>query len=87
MKFAIIGDFNKDFRPHVATNQAIEHSRDKFGLNISYDWVSTDSIEKNYEKIISTYGGYWIAPGSPYRNMAGALEIIKFARKNNIPTI
>lgn len=87
MKLAIIGDYNDNFRPHKATNEAIVHSSDKFGLDISYDWVATDRIEKEFDTIISTYKGFWIAPGSPYKSMTGALEIIKFARQNNVPTL
>lgn len=87
MKLAIIGDYNDNFRPHKATNEAIAHSSDKFQLDISYDWIATDRIEKEFDNIISTYNGFWIAPGSPYKSMTGALEIIKFARQNNIPTL
>lgn len=87
MKLAIIGDYNKDYRPHIATNEAIGHSLEKFEIPLQYDWISTDKIETDFEKIISTYNGYWIAPGSPYKSMTGALRIIKHARENNIPTL
>jgi CTP synthase (UTP-ammonia lyase) len=86
MKLAIIGDFNKNFRPHLATNEAIKHSIEKFGIPLQYEWISTDKIENDFIEIISTYKGFWIAPGSPYNSMAGALKIIKYARENGIPT-
>ncbi|NUO02228.1 MAG: CTP synthase [Saprospiraceae bacterium] len=87
MRLAIIGDFNPSFRPHVATNEAIEHTKQNLGLPIEADWVSTDNIAGNFNSIIGTYTGFWIAPGSPYKSMTGALDIIKHARLNNIPTL
>jgi len=87
MKLAIIGDYNDNFRPHKATNESIRHSSEKFDISLQYDWISTDTIETDFKKIISTYNGFWIAPGSPYKSMKGALKIIKYARENNIPTL
>ena len=87
MKLAIIGDFNPSFRPHVATNEAIEHSKKHLNLELETDWISTDCIVDSFQSIIDTYGGFWIAPGSPYKSMAGALDIIKYTRLNNVPTL
>jgi CTP synthase (UTP-ammonia lyase) len=87
MKLAIIGDFNSSFRPHVATNEAIEHSIQNLGIQVEANWVSTDYIIDNFNSIINTYNGFWIAPGSPYKSMTGALEIINYARINGIPTL
>lgn len=87
MKLAIIGDFNSSFRPHVATNKAIEHSIQNLGIQVEANWVSTDYIIDNFNSIINTYNGFWIAPGSPYKSMTGALEIINYARINDIPTL
>jgi len=87
MKLAIIGDYNENFRPHKATNEAIKHSIEKYNLQLDFEWISTDTVDNDFEKIISTYNGFWIAPGSPYKSMAGALRIIRYTRENNIPTI
>ena len=87
MKLAIIGDFNASFRPHVATNEAISHVLNHFKLDLDMDWLPTATIEPNFDSIIANYQGFWIAPGSPYKSMSGALKIIEFARKNNVPTL
>jgi CTP synthase (UTP-ammonia lyase) len=84
---AIIGDYNDSFRPHKATSEAILHSVNKSGLDLKSEWVSTDSIEGRFDTIISTYDGFWIAPGSPYKSMRGALQLIRYAREHNIPTL
>lgn len=87
MKLAIIGDFNSSFRPHVATNEAIAHSIQYLNIDLKVDWIPTDQINSNFETIVDSYRGFWIAPGSPYNNMEGALRLIQHARLNNIPTI
>lgn len=87
MKLAIIGDYNDNFRPHKATNNAIKHSVNKYNIQLLSDWISTDNIDQNFEDICLNYNGFWIAPGSPYKSMKSALRIIKFARENNIPTL
>jgi len=87
MKLAIIGDFNPSSQTHIATNAAIEHSKKSLQAELDAEWVSTDSIMANFPAIVEEYKGFWIAPGSPYKSMAGALEIIKYARLNNIPTL
>jgi len=87
MKLAIIGDYNSQYKPHIATNDAIAHSVRKFEIPLQYDWISTAVIEAEFEKIISSYYGFWIAPGSPYKSMSGALKIIRHAREDKIPTL
>ena len=87
MKLAIIGDFNPSSRTHIATNTAIEHSKKFLQAGIDAGWVPTESIMANFSSIVDEYQGFWIAPGSPYKSMAGALEIIKYARLNNAPTL
>lgn len=87
MQIAIIGDYNASFRPHLATNEAIAHGLPHLAHQIDYNWISTDRIDHEFDDIIRRYQGFWIAPGSPYHSMAGALRIIEHARKNNIPTL
>lgn len=87
MRIAIIGEFDKDFRPHMATNEAVEHSRKSLELDLNTEWVSTEYLETNFEEVTNKFQGFWIAPGSPYKSMKGAIELIKYTRINKIPTI
>ena len=87
MKIAIVGEYNKEFRPHVATNEAIEHSRKFVNKDFVAKWVSTKYVEQEFEQVINSYNGFWIAPGSPYQSMQGAIDLIKHTRENKIPTI
>lgn len=86
MKIAIIGEYDKNFRPHVATNEAIEHARTIINQEFEAKWISTELLGENKELIFKEFQGFWIAPGSPYKNMQGAIDLIQYTRTNNIPT-
>lgn len=87
MKLAIIGDYDSSFRPHVATNEAIEHAGNYLQMAIEANWIATDRIEDHFAMLTKTYDGFWIAPGSPYKSMKGALDIICYARLNKVPVL
>lgn len=85
IRIGIIGDFDASFRPHVATNEAIAHL-EKW-VKVNQEWVPTERIEPEFALIKNAFDGFWIAPGSPYKNMQGALQIIKYARENKVPVL
>ena len=87
MKLAIIGDFRKENATHVATNMAIRHSLQPLPFGMEVDWVSTATIPGRLDEITREYQGFLIAPGSPYTSMEGALDVIRFARENGVPTL
>ena len=87
MKLAIIGDYDPLFRPHIATNEAISHVSNRLQIQVEFDWIATSQIAERFEMITKTYNAFWIAPGSPYKSMEGALSLIEYARQNNIPTL
>ena len=82
-KIGIIAEFTPSFEPHIATNNAIEHSRALLDSDIGYEWVSTENINDDF---FDVYDGLWVAPGSPYKNMERTLWAIRQARENRIPT-
>ena len=86
-KLAIIGNFNPGSKSHQATNAAIAHSSQLLNFSLSSEWIPTENIDENFKEIVQTYDGFWIAPGSPYKNMQAVLRIIGFARLHGIPTL
>lgn len=52
MKIGVIGDFNPIYLSQQATNDAINHSIKKFGVQIVYEWIPTASIPEQW---ISVY--------------------------------
>ena len=84
----IIGDFDKNKPSHIATNNAIEHAATYLALDVKIDWLPTPSFrKKTIINTISQYNGLFASPGSPYRNMEGAIKGIRLAREMNIPFI
>ncbi len=86
IQIAIIGDFQPDNVTHTATNTAIEHAAAHLGLPANATWVATDTIV-DPETALSGFQALWIAPGSPYRWLEGALDAIKYARLSGVPLI
>lgn len=84
VKIALLGEYTSTFQPHIATNNAIQHSGAKLPHKIEGVWVSTEDID---ESIFKSYRGIWVAPGSPYKNLDKTLDAIRFAREYNIPCL
>jgi len=86
-KIAIIGDFNPSVKSHQFTNQALENACAFLQHSATWSWISTTEVEAGFEQITRSHQGFLIAPGSPYKSMEGALQVIEFARTHNIPTL
>lgn len=85
---AIVADFNSSSVSHAATNDAIKHSTEMFGLHVEAQWVPTEElVAPGALKRLAGFNGFWIGPGSPYKSMEGALTAIRFAREKGIPLL
>jgi len=84
----VVGDFNPASRSHRATDAALGHAARALGVAVSARWLPTDSLTgAGAEAKIETCDGVWIAPGSPYRSLDGALRAIRFARERDWPLV
>lgn len=83
-QLAIIGEFDSTFPPHLYTNSAIENSADYLNIDVESTWFSTENLSISD---VRSFDGFWIAPGSPYKNLEKTLDLIRFAREENIPLI
>lgn len=82
----ILGDFNREFRSHHATNDALQHAAHKLGIAVQSEWIPTAALaEPGSEKKLEAFDGLWAAPGSPYKSLDGMLRGIKFARVRDWP--
>jgi CTP synthase (UTP-ammonia lyase) len=86
-KIAIIGDFNPDSRTHVATVDAVVAASRDLALEPELTWLATDapSLADDAREALAVYDGLWVAPGSPYRSLEGALAAIRYAREQGVP--
>ncbi|MGH9651222.1 MAG: hypothetical protein ACRD3I_12225, partial [Terriglobales bacterium] len=86
LRIGVIGDFNSEFHSHPATNRAIERAATKLGVDVRVEWVPTPSVVgPDIDETLSPYDGLWLAPGSPYASMQGALKGACFARTRGWP--
>jgi CTP synthase (UTP-ammonia lyase) len=85
---AIVGDFDPSNQSHIATDNALEHCSQRFGLAAEHRWIATEELSQpNGTKHLADMRGFWIAPASPYKSMDGALLAIRTARERGIPLL
>ncbi|MBI2761298.1 MAG: CTP synthase [Chloroflexi bacterium] len=87
-RIGIAGDYNADNPTHTATDAALAHAAAHLSLAIEARWLPTDEIVgPDGGQLLAECDGVLISPGSPYRNMAGALRAIRYAREADVPLI
>ena len=84
----IIGDYNPDYRSHIATVESLKHAADSLSAAVDFKWLPTESLEdESGRNTLKQFDALWCSPGSPYRSMNGALNGIRFARETGWPFI
>jgi CTP synthase len=84
LRIALVGDYSQDIPAHCAIPQALELARTAVGRNVTWDWIHSGEIQ-SADRDLAGYAGLWVAPGSPYANMPGVLDAIRWARESNRP--
>jgi CTP synthase (UTP-ammonia lyase) len=85
IKVALIGDFNPSVTAHIAIPKAIAIASKENNQNVEGVWVETKNLSGNIDHLLAEYSGIWCVPGSPYKNVDGALSAIQYARERKIP--
>ncbi|MBT2227586.1 hypothetical protein [Nonomuraea sp. NEAU-A123] len=83
---AVVGDFDRTFAPHTATNDALAHAATRLGIEIEIPWLATEPLERDLSAVRAA-DALWCAPGSPYRSLAGALAALRHGREHGVPTL
>ncbi len=87
-RIGIIGDYDTSFEPHRATDAALTHAASALSIGIETIWLPTASLDApDAIQSLDSFNGLWVAPGSPYQNMSGALSAIRFARESGLPLL
>ena len=88
VSFGVVGDYNPANETHLATTAAIKHAAARAGVAAEVSWIPTDELRAGDELAARlAHDGLVISPGSPYRNMDGALAAIENARLRSIPVL
>ena len=80
-KLAVIGDYDPAKATHQATDAALSHVTNPLPV----EWIATDALDADLERQLAGFSGLFISPSSPYRDMDGALRVIRFARERGVP--
>ena len=86
IKVGIIGDYDPHLRYHIATDEALGHAATALPVSLTSSWIPTQSLAKrSVQTKLKPFHALWCAPGSPYKNMDGALQAIQFSRVQGWP--
>jgi CTP synthase len=81
---ALVGDYSAEVMSHRAIPKALELARDRLGEDVGWEWVATRRIA-DAASDLSGFSAVWLVPASPYENMAGAIDAVRWAREGGRP--
>jgi CTP synthase (UTP-ammonia lyase) len=88
LQIAIIGDYQEDLASHEATDEAILHAARSLGINYATEWIPTELLDTANPGVLLRFSkAVFVAPGSPYYSMQGALNAIRIARESGRPLL
>ncbi|MBB6094751.1 CTP synthase (UTP-ammonia lyase) [Povalibacter uvarum] len=79
----LVGDRSDAVVAHKAIPIALRLAGEAVGVDAAFEWLPTETIIS--ADPLRRFDGLWCVPGSPYRNMDGALLAIRYARSKPIP--
>jgi CTP synthase (UTP-ammonia lyase) len=84
-RLAIVGDYDSTMYTHLAIDEALGHVRELREHALEWRWISTADVAANAEEQLALVDAIWLAPGSPYVSLDGALDAVRQARVGGIP--
>ena len=81
---ALVGDYSPDVIAHRAIPRALELACAATKCRLTWQWVATRDVHKAARNL-AKFSAVWLVPASPYENVAGALDAVRFARETNRP--
>jgi GNAT superfamily N-acetyltransferase len=84
-RIALVGDFDPEVTAHQAINRSLELFRTSSEDGLAAVWLGTETITPGDDSQLRAFDGIWCVPASPYKNTAGALWAIHFARTRLVP--
>jgi CTP synthase (UTP-ammonia lyase) len=76
IRIGVVGDYQDGNETHLALGPAADHAAERASSCAITTWVATPELDGAAERFLGDFDALWIAPGSPYRSMRGALEAI-----------
>ncbi len=76
-RIALLGDFSETVVAHRAIPLALQRAAEELQSNVAGEWVHTSEVT-NAERDLADFDALWIVPASPYQNMVGVLDAIRW---------
>jgi CTP synthase (UTP-ammonia lyase) len=83
-KVLVLGDFDKNYPPHIATNKSLQHISNFRNEHYEVEWIPTEKLNEEGTGVLEN-ADFILAGPSPYKSKKGIFKGIQFARENNIP--
>jgi CTP synthase (UTP-ammonia lyase) len=84
-RIALVGDYSETIIAHRAIPIALELAVKRAHVEVGWEWRHSSSLAGAAVDSLDPYDGIWCVPGSPYENMRGVLDAIRFARETGRP--
>jgi CTP synthase len=84
IKIAMVGKYVTLPDSYVSVNHALKHAGAKIGKSISIDWIDSETINGNIEKL-DKFDGILVPGGFGNRGAEGIIKTANYAREKNIP--
>jgi CTP synthase (UTP-ammonia lyase) len=84
-RLAIVGDYDSTMYTHLAIDDALRHVRGSREHALEWSWMGTSFLTTDVQAQLALIDAIWLAPGSPYVSMEGALAAVRHAREGGIP--
>ena len=85
VNIAIVGDRDDEIAAHRAIPVALANAASALDVDLVFDWLPSDRIDDIAR--LAAFDAFWVAPGSPYRSLDGALRAIGHARTAGRPLL
>ena len=83
-RIALVGDYSAQVLAHRAIPRALELACANSRCEVTWQWVATRDVRRA-ARDLEKFSAVWLVPASPYANMAGALDAVRFARETKRP--
>ncbi len=83
VNIAIVGDRDDANAAHRAIPLALANAASALDVDLVFEWRASDAIADVAQ--LALFDAFWVAPGSPYRSLDGALRAIAHARTAGRP--
>jgi CTP synthase (UTP-ammonia lyase) len=84
-RIAIVGDHVPTMDTHRAIDDSLRHVLAAQHVSVEWRWIGTSQVRTAPDAMLGGIDGVWLAPGSPYASMDGALAAVRFAREHKVP--